>query len=173
MFFPMRRWITIWACAGVLLAGAAYRFAPHSPERDYVRLVLTVFPWAALWASLVANAALPSSLRRVHHVSAAIVERWIERLLSDEVYYQLRIHRMKSSTRPGRAQAALSEHETIVQALQSRNPDEAEAAMRRHIRNARFSAVAAIENRPESKRTPRRSRLTRLQRANSRTGEHR
>jgi DNA-binding GntR family transcriptional regulator len=97
----------------------------------------------------------------------------IERLLSDEVYYQLRIHRMKSSTRPGRAQAALSEHETIVQALQSRNPDEAEAAMRRHIRNARFSAVAAIENRPESKRTPKRSRLTRLQRANSRTGEHR
>jgi len=73
MFFPMRRWITIWACAGVLLAGAAYRFAPHSPERDYVRLVLTVFPWAALWASLVANAALPSSLRRVHHVTVGAI----------------------------------------------------------------------------------------------------
>jgi hypothetical protein len=73
MFFPMRRWITIWAGAGVLLAGAAYRFAPHTPDHQYVRLVLTVFPWAALWASLVANAALPSSLRRVHHVTVGAI----------------------------------------------------------------------------------------------------
>jgi DNA-binding GntR family transcriptional regulator len=74
---------------------------------------------------------------------AARCER-IEQLLLDEVYYQLRIHRLRSSTRPGRAHAALSEHRDILAALQARNPDQAEEAMRRHIRNARFSAVAAV-----------------------------
>ena len=68
----------------------------------------------------------------------------IEQLMLDEVYYQLRIHRLKSSTQPGRAQAALSEHHQILSALQGHNPDLAEAAMRLHIRNARYSATAAI-----------------------------
>lgn len=68
----------------------------------------------------------------------------LERLLMDEIYYQLRIHRRKSSTQAGRAKAALSEHVQIVQALESRDPDRAEAAMRTHLRNARFSSLAAI-----------------------------
>ncbi|WP_164107602.1 FCD domain-containing protein, partial [Serratia marcescens] len=54
----------------------------------------------------------------------------IEQLLLDEVYYQLRFHRLRSSTRPGRAQAALNEHHDILGALQGRNPDAAEEAMR-------------------------------------------
>ena len=73
MFFPMRQWLIIWAGAGLLLTGAAYRFTPHTPDHQYVRLVISVFPWAALWASLVANAALPSSLRRVHHVTVGAI----------------------------------------------------------------------------------------------------
>ena len=75
MFFPMGRWLIIWGVAGLLLVGAAYRSTPHppAPEHDFVRLVLTVFPWAALWASLVANVPLPSTLRRVHHVTAGSV----------------------------------------------------------------------------------------------------
>ena len=73
MFLPMGRWLVIWAVAGLLLAGAAYRFAPPSPENEPVRTVLTIFPWAALWASLVANTTLPSSLRRVHHVTVGAV----------------------------------------------------------------------------------------------------
>lgn len=77
-------------------------------------------------------------------VRAARCER-IERVLLDEVYYQLRIHRLRSSTRPGRAQAALNEHRDILNALQGRNPDAAESAMRRHIRNARFSSLAAVD----------------------------
>lgn len=76
-------------------------------------------------------------------VDAAKSER-IKHLLLDEVYYQLRIHRLKSSARPGRARAALDEHREILKALQSRDPDLAEARMRAHIRNARFSAVAAM-----------------------------
>ena len=69
----MGRWLVIWAVAGVLLVGAAYRFAPHSPNHEHARAVATVFPWAALWASLVVNVPLPSSLRRVHHVTVGAV----------------------------------------------------------------------------------------------------
>ena len=67
----------------------------------------------------------------------------IERLLMNELYFQLRIQRRKSSTQPGRAQAALAEHSAIVAALESRDPDDAERAMRTHLRNARLSAIAA------------------------------
>jgi DNA-binding GntR family transcriptional regulator len=70
----------------------------------------------------------------------------LEQLLLDQVYYQLRIHRLRSSTRPGRAKAAFKEHEAILQVLQAHNPDEAEGNMRRHIRNARLSAIAAISD---------------------------
>lgn len=69
----------------------------------------------------------------------------LERLLMDEIYYQLRIHRRKSSTQPGRAQAALKEHRQIVEALEKRDPDKAEAAMRTHLRNARLSSLASLE----------------------------
>lgn len=70
----------------------------------------------------------------------------LERLLMEELYYQLRIYRRKSSTQPGRAQAALREHQVIVSAIESRNPDEAEKAMRTHLRNARISTIAAFEH---------------------------
>ena len=56
---------------------------------------------------------------------AARCER-LEKMLLDEVHYQLRIHRLRSSTRSGRAQQALSEHREILEALVSRNPDGAE-----------------------------------------------
>jgi hypothetical protein len=73
MFLAMRRWLIIWAVAGLVLFGAAYRFAPHTPDHEHARLVATVFPWAALWASLAANTSLPSSLRRVHHVTVGAI----------------------------------------------------------------------------------------------------
>jgi DNA-binding GntR family transcriptional regulator len=69
----------------------------------------------------------------------------LERMLMDEIYYQMRLQRRKSSTRPGRAQAALKEHIKIVEALDGRDPDAAEAAMRAHIRNARLSVMASLE----------------------------
>lgn len=74
----------------------------------------------------------------------------IQQILMSEVYFQLRIQRRKSSTQPGRAVAALSEHRQIVDALSARNPDLAESAMRLHIRNARISAMAALrDSRPD------------------------
>jgi len=76
-------------------------------------------------------------------VKSARCER-LEKMLLDEVYYQLRIHRLRSSTRPGRAQQALGEHREILDALVSRNPDAAEGTMRRHIRNARLSTLSVM-----------------------------
>lgn len=89
----------------------------------------------------------PRSLDDDFHLSiikAANCEQ-IERFLMDQIYYQLRIHRRKSSTLPGRAKAALVEHESIIAAMEARDPDRAEAAMRTHLRNARISAMAAFE----------------------------
>ena len=73
MLIPMGRWLVIWAVTGLALVGGAHRFAPPGEQQHYVRLVALAFPWAALWASLVAHAPLPSSLRRVHHVTVGAV----------------------------------------------------------------------------------------------------
>jgi DNA-binding GntR family transcriptional regulator len=87
----------------------------------------------------------------------------LERLLMEEIYYQLRIHRRKSSTQSGRAKAALSEHIQIVQALESRDPDRAEAAMRTHLRNARFNLLAAMGRDETAQQQPKvRKRLAAL-----------
>ena len=69
----------------------------------------------------------------------------IRRVLMNEVYFQLRLHRRRSGTQPGRAIAALEEHKAIVDAIAGRNPDRAEEAMRLHLRSARFSALGALE----------------------------
>jgi DNA-binding GntR family transcriptional regulator len=69
-------------------------------------------------------------------IQASANPRLIE-MLCGELYDQLRIFRYKSSTKPGRAQQAFSEHQDILAALMAREPDRAEAAMRQHIRNAR------------------------------------
>jgi DNA-binding GntR family transcriptional regulator len=57
-------------------------------------------------------------------------------MLLEGIYYQLRLHRFRSSARPGRAKTAFREHKRIVKALIARDPDEAEAMMRAHIRSA-------------------------------------
>jgi DNA-binding GntR family transcriptional regulator len=48
------------------------------------------------------------------------------------------------SMRPGRPAAALEEHRAILEALQTRDEDKAEAAMRRHIRNGRTAIEHAL-----------------------------
>ncbi len=69
-------------------------------------------------------------------VKASGNERLIQ-MLCDDLYHLLRVYRYKSSTREGRAEAALKEHQEIVAALESRDEERAEGAMRKHIRNAR------------------------------------
>jgi DNA-binding GntR family transcriptional regulator len=57
-------------------------------------------------------------------------------LLCDELYYPVRIHRYRSSVRPGRAFKALEEHEAIVEAMRDRDAPRAEELMRAHIKRA-------------------------------------
>lgn len=61
--------------------------------------------------------------------------------LCEDLYYQVRIYRYRSSVTPGRAHAAYSEHKAIVKALLARDPDRAEAAMRKHISNAQVNLI--------------------------------
>lgn len=63
----------------------------------------------------------------------------LEALLLGELYYFLRIFRFRSSLERGRAGAAHTEHVNILTALQRRDPDASENAMRLHISNARRS----------------------------------
>lgn len=58
-------------------------------------------------------------------------------MINEELYYQLRIYRYRSSSRSGRTVRALEEHRAIIAALRSRDPDRAEAEMRRHLLHAR------------------------------------
>lgn len=58
-------------------------------------------------------------------------------MLCGELYDLLRVYRYKSSTLAGRARNAFAEHKAIVDAIAARDPEAAETAMRRHLRNAR------------------------------------
>ncbi len=85
------------------------------------------------------------------HIAVARASRSdrLEKLLLSEVYFHLRIHRLKSSTKPGRAEQALAEHKEIVTALLSRDGDRAEAAMRNHVRNA-WKSMQSLSSRVEA-----------------------
>jgi DNA-binding GntR family transcriptional regulator len=61
----------------------------------------------------------------------------LEHALCDELYYQLRLYRYRSSVREGRAKAAFAEHERVVQAIVDGRPGVAEDAMREHLAHAR------------------------------------
>jgi DNA-binding GntR family transcriptional regulator len=65
----------------------------------------------------------------------------LEAFLADQLYYQLRLYRYRSSAKSGRAHAAFAEHVAIVDAMESRDPEQAEARMREHIRNA-YASIA-------------------------------
>ena len=66
-------------------------------------------------------------------------------MICGDLYHLLRIYRYKSSRMKGRAAEALAEHQDILDALKSRNPELAEQKMRTHIRNARLHAMIASE----------------------------
>lgn len=60
----------------------------------------------------------------------------LESLLADQLYYQLRLYRFRSSVKTGRARTAFEEHVAIVDAMEQGDPERAEQAMRAHIRHA-------------------------------------
>lgn len=63
--------------------------------------------------------------------------RRLSHFLRSELYLQVRLYRLRSASKPGRSETALQEHREIVAALESRNRNRAEEAMRAHIANAR------------------------------------
>lgn len=65
----------------------------------------------------------------------------LERMVLDEIYYQIRMWRLKSGSDPTRAKVAFQEHREIVQALATGVPSQAEEAMRAHLRNALASVM--------------------------------
>ena len=129
------------------LEGMAARLAAeHMTSHELDQLGELLVQHAALPALAAGEAYLQQPGDEDFHFSTlrgARSER-LEQLLFDQVYYQVRIHRVRSSTRPGRARAAFDEHKTMLAALQAHNPDDAEITMCRHVRNARFSAQAAM-----------------------------
>jgi DNA-binding GntR family transcriptional regulator len=99
------------------------------------------------------------SLDQDFHVAIARASRneRLERTLCNELYFQLRLYRYRSSSYPGRAQEAFAEHQAIVDALAARDPDAAEAAIRRHLRNARENLTwkaANSESKPKAASSP-------------------
>jgi len=73
-------------------------------------------------------------------------------MLDGELYSLLRLYRHHLSMRPGRPAAALEEHRAILKALQARDADKAEAAMRRHIRNSRTAFEQSLSEAPGADR---------------------
>lgn len=61
------------------------------------------------------------------------------KMLDEDLYSLLRLFRQRLSTAPGRPAQALEEHRAVLAALETGDPDAAEAAMRAHIRNSRAS----------------------------------
>jgi DNA-binding GntR family transcriptional regulator len=64
------------------------------------------------------------------------------RLLCEDLFYLLRVHRYRSAAVPGRAKQALAEHRVILAALKARDAEGAENAMRRHLRHAYLNLFA-------------------------------
>lgn len=83
---------------------------------------------------------------RLHRLIVSTTKnRRLEQILGtlDDQVHRLRCLTMRYLSQPngGRPSDSVAEHAAIVQALRSRNPAEAERAMRRHLQRARDSVV--------------------------------
>ena len=72
--------------------------------------------------------------------------RWLIRLLCDELYYRVRMYRYQSAHQKSRPQRAIKEHLHILEALQQRDGELAGLLMRRHIAAARENLMAFIND---------------------------
>ncbi len=70
---------------------------------------------------------------RLHRKVRAIAEHTTADRIIEELRGQMVRHQFQLSLRPGRPSVSLGQHEAIIAAVVSRNPQAAEAAMRAHI----------------------------------------
>ena len=129
------------------LEGMAARLATQKARKADIKALRGLLAHHAKDPALAAGAAYrQSSFDDDFH--AAIVKlsgnQRLEALLFDQLYYQLRLYRYRSSAKAGRALVAFDEHVEIVKAIESGDPDAAEAAMRTHIRNAYASLAQRL-----------------------------
>jgi len=82
-------------------------------------------------------------------------------LMNGNLFYLLRIFRVRSHTLPERPLQAMAEHRKIAEAMAVRDADRAGALMRQHIREARKEAMAALEERTGDDKQPPRTGATR------------
>jgi DNA-binding GntR family transcriptional regulator len=71
-------------------------------------------------------------------------ERLLE-LLYGDLFYFMRLHRYRATTAPGRSAVARGEHEAIIAALASHDPDAAEAAMRLHLQRSHATILGLLQ----------------------------
>ena len=71
--------------------------------------------------------------------------KWLEQLLCRDLYALLRMYRYQSATVGDRAMQSLQEHEAIFNAIEKRDPDEAERLMRLHIAHSRDNLIAQMK----------------------------
>ncbi|CAN5399537.1 GntR family transcriptional regulator [soil metagenome] len=69
---------------------------------------------------------------------------WIAQYLTRDVYALLRLYRLKQISLGNRATESRSEHLEIIDQIQLRNGDGAEALMRAHVRRGRERLLAAL-----------------------------
>ena len=71
-------------------------------------------------------------------------------LLCGELYHQLRLYRVQTSSEPSRPVQAFKEHHQIVDAIENRDAEMAELLMKRHIAHARHALMNRLETDSES-----------------------
>lgn len=75
--------------------------------------------------------------------------KWLALLLSEEVYSLLSLYRLQPGFQHGRdRRRTLDEHRHIIECIQARNPETAEAAMRSHVRNGALRMLGRPLNTP-------------------------
>lgn len=75
--------------------------------------------------------------------------KWLALMLFDEVYSLLSLFRLQPGFKRGRdLQRTLDEHRHIIECIQARNPETAEAAMRSHVRNGALRMLGRPLNTP-------------------------
>jgi DNA-binding GntR family transcriptional regulator len=124
-----------------VLEGAAARFAADHASPTEIALLNEAVEACAAAASPAAMAAANQRFHRLLYEVAR--NRYLEPALND-IQDSLALLPGTTFATEGRAEAAHAEHARIVAAIARRDPDEAEAAARHHIREAQRTRMSQL-----------------------------
>jgi DNA-binding GntR family transcriptional regulator len=96
----------------------------------------------------VADAVYRGSENDFHRIIArGSRNRWLMRVLVDDLYSLLRLYRFRGAQRAD-VTISLAQHHLIVERIHARDPDGAEAVMRAHMRSKRERTLEGLRNSP-------------------------